>query len=121
MAFMIRKSTRFISTIYSSLWKSLWMYGLGQIILRPSWSFTGEGNLSITGLQYCAMELPDQRYPYGEAYPLIIDLAEPTEFVLQAASFACRLWVNQWNGFIHLAAQAAELMWTGQPINRKHA
>jgi len=80
-----------------------------------------KGALSITGLQYCAIDVPDQAYPYGVSGAVTIDLAEATAFVPPAASFQCRLWVNEWNGFIHLAAKAAAFVWTGEPVNRKGA
>jgi hypothetical protein len=77
------------------------------------------GRLSITGLQYCAMDLPDERYPYARRDTLRIDLHEATAFIPPGASFACRLWIDEWNGFIHLAAQEAEFVWTGEPVNRQ--
>jgi hypothetical protein len=76
------------------------------------------GVLKITGLGYCAMDLPDERYPFANPKPLRIDLAAATAFRPDGFSFACRLWVNEWNGFIHLSGQSAELVWQAEPINR---
>jgi hypothetical protein len=91
---------------------------IGTMVDPPSTRETyRRGVLSITGLQYCAMDMPDERYPHADPGPLTVDLAESKAFV-PAASFGCRLWVNEWNGFIHLSAQTAEFVWTGAPVNR---
>jgi len=79
------------------------------------------GILSITGLQYCALDVPDQKYPYAEPGALTIDLAEGTAFTPNTRSFACRVWVNEWNGFMHIAAQSAAFEWVGEPTNRHGA
>jgi hypothetical protein len=79
------------------------------------------GVLSINGLKYCAIDVPDQRYPYAQPDAVTIDLAEATQFLPGAASFACRLWVNDWNGFIHIAAESAQFVWVGEPTNRHGA
>ena len=77
-----------------------------------------KGVLTITGLQYCAMDVPDERYPFAEPDAITIDLAEATEFQPEGAAFACRLWVNEWNRFIHVSGTSAELAWRAEPINR---
>jgi len=48
------------------------------------------GTLEFRGVHYCARELP---------------------FAPPAAPFTCRFWVNEWNGFVHLAAQEARFTW----------
>jgi hypothetical protein len=77
-----------------------------------------KGVLKITGLGYCAMDLPDEGYSFARPEPLTIDLHEATAFCPNGITFACRLWVNEWNGFIHLSANSAELVWQAEPINR---
>jgi hypothetical protein len=74
--------------------------------------------LTVTDFQYCAMDVPDQAYPFSGIDTLTIDLFEATQFVPVTAAYGCRLWVGQWNGFIHLAAEAASLKWKGEPVHR---
>jgi hypothetical protein len=77
-----------------------------------------KATLTLTGVWYCAMDSPDEGYPYAAAEGLTVDLAEPTLFVPKQATFACRFWVDQWNAFIHLAAASADLAWEGAAANR---
>ena len=74
------------------------------------------GVLKITGLGYCAMDLPDEGYSFARPEPLTIDLHEASAFCPDGLAFACRLWVNEWNGFIHLSGMSAELDWKAEPI-----
>jgi hypothetical protein len=74
--------------------------------------------LTITGLQYCAIDVPDERYRFAEPDTISIDLAEATEFRPEGAAFACRLWVSEWNRFIHLSGMSAEMVWCAEPVNR---
>jgi len=76
------------------------------------------GLLTITGLLYCAIDVPDERYRFADATTLSIDLAEASEFLPEGAGFGCRLWVNEWNRFIHVGGMSAELVWRGEPFNR---
>ena len=64
------------------------------------------------------MDLPDEGHPFAKGTPLTIDLHEATAFRPEGVTFACRLWVNEWNGFIHLSGQSAELVWEAEPISR---
>lgn len=77
-----------------------------------------KGILLISGLLYCAMDVPDEECSFANSRPLTIDLAEPTEFHPNGAAFACRFWVNEWNAFIHLSGMSAELEWQESPVNR---
>jgi hypothetical protein len=78
------------------------------------------GNLSIKGFRYCSIELPDESYPYDEQAPPTIDLVGATAFVPDGA-FGFRLWVSQWNAFVHIAGEAADFTWKGEPINQASA
>ena len=49
------------------------------------------GTLAFSGMHYCATE--------GPSTP-------------PAAAFTCRFWVDEWNGFVHLAAQDVSLTWS---------
>jgi hypothetical protein len=77
-----------------------------------------KGILTINGLLYCAMDVPDERCSFANSVPLTIDLAEPIEFHPDGAAFACRFWVNEWNAFIHLSGMSAELEWQESAVNR---
>ena len=76
------------------------------------------GRLLISGLQYCAMDMPDEGLAGSGPNALTIDLAKATNVVPPTALFGCRLWVVEWNGFIHIAAQSATFDWTEEPVNR---
>ena len=78
-----------------------------------------KGVLTITGLQYCGIDVPDERYRFAEGHTITIDLAEATEFQPAGAGFACRLWVSEWNRFIHVSGMSAELVWRAEPTNRR--
>ena len=56
------------------------------------------GTLEFRGLHYCAKDVP---------------LTPP------AGAFTCRFWVNEWNGFVHLAAQEVSFDWTADAVDRK--
>jgi len=56
------------------------------------------GRLEFRGLHYCAKDAP---------------------FTPPAAAFTCRFWVNEWNGFVHLAAQEISFDWTADAVDRK--
>jgi hypothetical protein len=76
--------------------------------------------LGVTGLLYCAFDAPDPRYPFADRKPLVVDLCAADPAVLSAAelpanAFRARLWVANWNSFIHLSGTHAELRWVDQP------
>ena len=50
------------------------------------------GTLEFRDVSYCAMDVP------GDI----------------GATFTCRPWVNERNGFVHLAAQEASFTWSGE-------
>jgi hypothetical protein len=79
-----------------------------------------KGVLTVTGFQYCAMDVPKEGYLKEDPGALTIDLYQADNFVPPPPAFACRLWVNEWCGYIHLSAVAAELVWQGEPTNRGH-
>ena len=56
------------------------------------------GTLEFRGLHYCAKDVP---------------------FTPPAAAFTCRFWVNDWNGFVHPAAQEVSFDWTADAVDRK--
>jgi hypothetical protein len=73
--------------------------------------------LKVAGLVFCAFDPPDPRYPFADGRPLEVDLcdADPTVAATAAlpdGAFAARLWVANWNSFIHLAGTHAGLAWT---------
>lgn len=75
------------------------------------------GSLLLKGLAFCEFERPDPTYPYSDAKPLMIDLCEPDSqrmaFLRETSPlFLARIFVSNWNSFIHLAAQEATLVWS---------
>lgn len=88
---------------------------MGRVDLREMYR---RAELTISGFHYCAMDVPAEDHPYEDSPKLTIDLAKPTAFASPGAAFNCRLWVNEWNGFIHLSATDADLRWLAEPVNR---
>jgi hypothetical protein len=79
------------------------------------------GRLELSGLLFCAIDPPDSTYDYAKPAPLWIDVS-PWEALqtarqdslvrgLPAGAFASRIFVQQWNAFIRVAAMKASLTW----------
>ena len=69
----------------------------------------------VSGLQFMVIEPPDSRYPFLKG-PLTVDLMDADASLavlgsLTPESFAARLYVGQWNAFIHIGALDARLTW----------
>ena len=73
--------------------------------------------LVLVDVAYFVVESPDRDYPYGDAGPVMIDLAEsdPDRGLPPTADgyFAARFFVCDWNSFIHFSARDATLQWVG--------
>ena len=74
------------------------------------------GRLVLTGLEYLAVDPPDPTYPYRGPGPVDIDAcsADPavaSRYRIPNGAFAARLFVSDWNAFIHLAAMNATMSW----------
>ncbi|MCA9151033.1 MAG: hypothetical protein KDA92_17095 [Planctomycetales bacterium] len=70
--------------------------------------------ITIHDFVYCVLDRPDANYPYESGRVLTIDAVESDESVsLSGNGEAFRLWVSEWNGFIHIRALEATLRWTG--------
>jgi hypothetical protein len=69
--------------------------------------------LELTGLLYVVTERPDPRYPYDNPEPIsatgLCDLDPPSE--LPPGAYGSRLFIVNWNAFMHLAARDAKLTW----------
>jgi hypothetical protein len=75
-----------------------------------------EGRLVLEGLVFCQFEPPSACSAFSEPSGLTIDLCNPDPDHPLAASTppdvaVSRLFVNQWNTFIFLAARSAKLVW----------
>ena len=77
------------------------------------------GQILISGLLFAVMEPPDPRYPFWTSARLTIDGCDMSENLsteltnsLPADAFFRSLWVNEWNAFIHIGGESAELVWT---------
>jgi len=77
--------------------------------------------VNLTGMHFWIIEPPNPHYPGGIAR-LIIDTGEVSALEPQPkirlpdkpqTAFLNWIYVRQWNAFIYVAAEAAELRWTG--------
>lgn len=95
----------------------------GNLPDSPERDVYSQAVLQLAGLYYFSMEPPDSEHLLaGRATKLTVDgLAEdPNEFppfatlrpTMKARAFCCRFYVHEWNSFIHIAAEDAELRWT---------
>ncbi len=75
--------------------------------------------IELRDLEYCVFDRPDPNYLNGSETHLTVDLAPSDPSAeLSGRGTACRLWVAEWNGFIHLRAGAANLTWSESPMVR---
>lgn len=70
--------------------------------------------LVLDGVRFFHVEQPAPRYPYGGSRPVRIDVCDPDPHhpltkELPAGVFAARFFVAEWNAFIHVAAEDADL------------
>ncbi|SRR6266567_3400913 len=79
-----------------------------------------EGRIEILGLLFLMMEPPDPKYPFTSS-GLTIDGCDMSKNIssallesLPSDSFFRSLWVNEWNGFIHIAAKSAAIVWANE-------
>ena len=79
--------------------------------------------VELHGVGYLAIEAPHPQYPYATSGAVRIELCDPTKDQVPPppAGFAARLFVMEWNCFVHLSAADAELIWTGQHRDRGDA
>ena len=80
-----------------------------------------EAVLQLAGLCYCSIEPPDSEHLWCPQRPVQVDgLPEdaadfPLLTYVQSKfgrdCFCCRLFVHDWNSFIHIAAAKAEFAW----------
>lgn len=93
---------------------------VGDIDSKASRESYRQGVITINDFVYCVLDRPDINYPYESARVLTIDVMEPDESVTQNGNGeACRLWVSEWNGFIHILAGDATLKWLGPEVVRR--
>jgi hypothetical protein len=82
--------------------------------------------LTLSGVQFLAIDPPDARYPFSESGPLRIDACDATKNLdanlvktLPTNSFSRSFFVAEWNAFIHIAASSAAIEWTAPVEYRK--
>ncbi len=73
----------------------------------------------LGALVFLQIEPPDPRYAFERPAAVTIDLCAPDPMHPPAKSipsdaFLSRLFVAEWNAFIHVAARSADLAWLGQ-------
>jgi hypothetical protein len=76
------------------------------------------GRVEISGLLFFIIEPPDPKYPFSDSISLRIDGCDLRKNVdgellksMPTGAFFRSFFVNEWNSFIHIAAQKAELVW----------
>lgn len=71
------------------------------------------GVLEFTGLVFCGIDMPDPKYHYAAPEPLWIDASDLPSSVATVPedAFGARIFVQQWNSFINIAARDASLVW----------
>jgi hypothetical protein len=75
--------------------------------------------IELRDLEYCIFDRPDPNYLNRSHTNLTIDLAASDPSAeMPGRGTACRLWVAEWNGFIHLRGREATLTWTAPSIVR---
>jgi hypothetical protein len=83
-----------------------------------------EATLVVTGLCFFSIDLPDPTYPFlptGRPIDVSGDPAKPDNLPslpdlvakLPNGAWCYRLFVNDWNSFIHIAGRNAEITWIG--------
>lgn len=77
-----------------------------------------KGRIEISGLRFFVIEPPNANYPYSASTPSRIDVCDMSKNLdetllksLPVGTFVTSIWVNNWNGFAHIAAVNAELVW----------
>ena len=84
-----------------------------------------DGELTLDGLQFLAIEPPDPRYPFAEHNPLRVDLTGgasksevPAVGRIATDCFVASFFVVDWNSHIHVAARNATIEWKGELYDR---
>ena len=77
-----------------------------------------KGRIEISGLKFFVVDAPDPGYPYASNKPSRIDICGANKQLderllasLPDGTFLSSIWVNHWNGFAHIAALSADLIW----------
>lgn len=75
-----------------------------------------KARIRLSGLVYFAVDPPDPKYPYDLGEATDVDACGPDEqlsgrYPLPRGAFSGRLFVTDWNAFIHFAATEASLSW----------
>jgi hypothetical protein len=73
-------------------------------------------SIELSGLQFCVLGTPDERYEFASSKPLRVDMGSPKEKPylptnIPKEAFIESFFVNEWNSFIHIAALNAKLIW----------
>lgn len=72
--------------------------------------------ITLTAFAYLAIQPPDATYPFRDAGAVTIDLSEIDKSAVPGFEndSAFRLFVSEFNSFIHADAPEAELEWLGE-------
>ena len=85
---------------------------------RPERETYRSASLRLEGIEYFAIDMPDPSYRY-ETDTLTIDVHDETlnsPQPKQQNAFRFRMFVSQYNAFVHCCASSATLTWQGDPF-----
>lgn len=75
--------------------------------------------LIISDFEFCIIDVPDKNYPFFKKAALTIDIGigQPsTDPIIlpghKKENFLMWIWVEEWNSFIRISANQADLKWT---------
>jgi hypothetical protein len=76
--------------------------------------------ITLSGFAYFAVGPPDSSYPFREAGVVTVDLSAPEKPFVRGCEgeSAFRLFISDFNSFIHADAPEAELEWLGEAAPR---
>ena len=76
--------------------------------------------ITLNDFAYFSIDPPDSSYPFREAGAVTIDLAKPASVLVAGTdqALAFRLFVSEWNAFIHASSSDVRLEWRGEQFVR---
>ncbi|HEX4311118.1 MAG TPA: hypothetical protein VHZ25_13880 [Acidobacteriaceae bacterium] len=97
----------------------------GNLPDEPNSQEYRQGILALRDFYYVSIEPPDSDhlfYPRQQKIVVSGHPEDPSQFtlfesvkpVLPASAFCCRLYVHDWNSFIHVAAEQGQFAWTDE-------
>jgi hypothetical protein len=84
-----------------------------------------KGIVSVSGLKFCSLQLPDPNYPFAGTSGIVVEDVASSEHLLSTNllnkvgrdSFVQSFFVREWNSLIHVCGTAAELNWVSEEVS----